>query len=330
MNLVLNVINAYWELVFAREDLKAKQKSLQAAEDFLRNIKIKVAAGALAELEIVRAQARAAERQEAIVTAAAKIKDAEDRLRQLFGSPDFPLLSIAEINPADQPTVHAQRLDLASSVNYALSTLPEVRTQLIQIESADLIVARNRHLLLPQLDLTATYLINGLADTRNESIEVVSTMDEAQGSLGLRFSVPLGNRSARGTYTESRYQRLQTLTNYAATERDVTLSVKKAIRDVNTTLQSVTTNRVRVQASQQQLEAEQNKYAVGQNISLDVLDAQEALQQAESALIASIVNFNKAMANYYRQTGRILSVNSIRIQPPAAITTGPDNVKLFP
>ncbi|MHC4712059.1 MAG: TolC family protein [Planctomycetota bacterium] len=328
MDLLLDVSNAYWNLVFFREDMKAREKSLQAAEDFLKNTQIKLDAGAVPEIEVTRARARVADRQQQIVISRAAISEAEDRLRSLLGTDKSLLMSTAPIVPTDVPSVRADNLDLPASVNYALSGRPDIRRQRVVLESYDLLVAQAKNQLLPQVDLEATYALNGLGDTWGDNFHMIGTLDQRDITAGLTFSVPIGNRSARSGYSRTRYERLQALTRYAIVERDITLAVKDAIRAVSTSLQSVETSRVRVQASAEQLEAEKSKYDVGLGISLDVLDAQEALQQAESALILSTVSFTKAMNAYHRQIGRILPRYEITVAPPTAVSRNGD--PLFP
>ena len=320
MQLVLDVETAYWNLVFARDDLTAKMRSLEAAEAFLRDMRIKADAGAVAPIEVTRARARVAERQEAIVTATAQISNAEDALRRLLRQHTSSFLSTDQIVPTDAPTVHAEQLSLAQSVNYALSRRPQILRQRIALESYDILIARAKNQLLPQVDLFGTYSLNGLGDSWSDNFDMVGTLDMRSISTGLSVSIPIGNRRARSEYSQTRYERHQALANYAITERDVTLSVKRAIRDVSTSLQSIETNRFRVEASREHLEAERQRFEVGQSVSLDVLDAQEALQQAESALIAATVRFRQAMAAYRRHTGSILEDTDIHVLAPSTVT----------
>jgi len=328
MQLVLDVIKAYWDLLGTQEDLKARERSLQAAEDFLRNTRIRLEAGDVPAIEVTRARARVADRQQAIVLAKALIKDAEDALRRLLGPRALPILSTEDIIPADTPTVYAEQLVLSPSVNYALSTRPDVLRQRLALESYDVLLARAKNQLLPQVDLFATYSLNGLGSTWHSDFEMLGTLDLRDIGAGIALSIPVGNRRARSEYSQTRYRRLQVLASYAITERDVTLAVKKAIRDVSTALQSIETSRVRVEASEEQLEAERQKYDVGQSISLDVLDAQEALQEAETALIWSIVLFKRAVATYQRETGSILQDHNIRAIAPTELTRRGE--QLFP
>ncbi|PJA77814.1 MAG: hypothetical protein CO149_07430, partial [Nitrospirae bacterium CG_4_9_14_3_um_filter_51_5] len=61
VNQVLSVIaqveQAYWELVFARENLKVARATLQATEELLASNRAKVKAGVMADVEVLQAQA---------------------------------------------------------------------------------------------------------------------------------------------------------------------------------------------------------------------------------------------------------------------------------
>jgi len=326
MDLVLNTSISYWHLVFAREDLKAKEKSLQAAQDLLKNNTVKYEAGTLAKVEVTRARARVAEREEAVVTAKAVIKDAEDGLRGILDSPDFAVLSSAEIIPTDQPAVYAEQLDVAAAVHMALATRPDIREQLLRIENSGIRLAFTKHQLLPQVDFQATYKLNSFGDSWTENVEAARRIDKRDLTLGITFSRALGNRSARSDYARNRYERFQELAALELLKRQVALDVKKAIRDVATSLQRIDTNQLRRQYAQEYLEAEIQKYEVGQSINLDVLAAQETLQQAESAYVQSVVGFNQAMVTYYRASGQILRKCGIEVVGLATVKKGSETL----
>ena len=330
MDLLLAVDQAYWTLAFTIGDLRAREISLQAAEDLQRNNVIKFQAGALPQIEVTRAQARVAERKEGIVLGAAAVREAEDRLRTLLDSSDYTLLTTARLFPTDTPRVHAVEIDLDEAVNKALALRPDVRQQAITLESLGVLIMRARNQLLPEVNIQATVAANGLGESWSNDYEVVRDVSHTDAGVGISFSVPFGNRAARAGYSAARYQKMQGLASLAALQRNVTYSVKRAVRDVRTTLQSIDTNRVRVQAATEQVEAERQKFDVGQSIALDVLDAQDALQQAQSAYVRSVVGFNVAMANYYRETGLILARYGIEVSKPASIDMKNGDKTIFP
>lgn len=330
MDILLEVDTAYWELVFAIEDLRAKAKSLQAGQDLLKNTEIMVRSGSVPAIEIARARSGVAEREEAIVLARAAVREADDRLRAVLDSSDYDLMSESWIFPVDRPAVYAVEFDLARSVENAFAHRPDIRQQMAVVENYGILVATTKNQLLPQVDIRGTYLLNGLGTDWRGDYEVIGSMDNRDVSGEVVFSIPFGNRGARSDYAGARYQKLQALANLERAYRDATRGVKRAIRSVSTSLQSIETSAVRREALQEQLEAEQEKYAAGTSIALDVLDAQDALQQAESAYIRSLAAFNVAMANYYRQTGTIFQEFGITVSAPSAIKSDAAGEQIFP
>jgi outer membrane protein TolC len=319
MDLVMAVNQAYWRLVFAIDDLKVKEKSLQSAQDLLKNNQIKFEAGALARIEVTRARSRVADREAEIVLAKASIKDSEDALRAILGHRKDQLMSQRSIVPIDPPIVSARQLELAESVAYALAMRPRIRRQVVMLESMDVLLVRAKNEILPRVDLQASYAINGFDNTLNDSWNSFTSLNNTDFATGLFITVPIGNRGPRSEYMNTRLQKHRELAELAVIERDIVVEVKKAIRDVATALQALEANTIRVEAAQEQVDAELQKFDVGQNISTDVLDAQGDLQEAESALIEAKVRFNVNMARYYRQTGKILRENNVTIIQGAKI-----------
>ena len=82
--------NAYWDLVYAVENLKAKQEALDRAKDLNRITKIKIDVGALAPIDIVQTEVTIAQREQDIIIAEGLIGDAQDRLRRLLNVQSIP------------------------------------------------------------------------------------------------------------------------------------------------------------------------------------------------------------------------------------------------
>ncbi|MEJ2232249.1 MAG: TolC family protein [Nitrospirales bacterium] len=81
---IAQVEETYWELVFARENLKVARATLQASEELLASNRAKVKAGVMADVEALQAQAGVANQIEQILLAQKTVKDQEDQLRRLL------------------------------------------------------------------------------------------------------------------------------------------------------------------------------------------------------------------------------------------------------
>ena len=102
MQTVSAVQSAYWEVVFARENLEVRKKSLAVAMDLLERNRRSHAIGTLARFLVDQAEAGVALREAEIIAARTTVRDAEDQLKQVMNMPDDNRYWAAEIVPADQ------------------------------------------------------------------------------------------------------------------------------------------------------------------------------------------------------------------------------------
>lgn len=74
---ITNVHNAYWNLVFAIENLEIQKRSLRLARELEELNKARVRAGVAATVEVTRAEAQAAAQVQYVILAKKAIKDAD-------------------------------------------------------------------------------------------------------------------------------------------------------------------------------------------------------------------------------------------------------------
>jgi len=78
------VEQAYWDLVYARQNLDVKKESRGLAQELYRITKIKIDVGSQAPIDIVQTESGVAQRELDIITASQAVGDAEDRLKRLL------------------------------------------------------------------------------------------------------------------------------------------------------------------------------------------------------------------------------------------------------
>ena len=77
-----NVRNSYWDLVFARSAVDVAQRALQLADKLVEDNRARVEVGTLAPLDIVQAEAEAANRRQTLAVAEATLQTAELSLKR--------------------------------------------------------------------------------------------------------------------------------------------------------------------------------------------------------------------------------------------------------
>src|SRR6202035_5414548 len=189
------VINAYWTLVNAREQLVVAQESLGLAKELHERNKIQVQVGTMAPLELVQSEATIATREEGIISAQQGVGDAEDQLRQLLNLPGD--LWSHEVRPlTDAKTTHPT-INVDQAIATALQARPELHSQELAIQLAQLNSSLAKNSYLPQLDLKLSYGPSGAGPDLSSAFTQVDRLNFPSWTTTLIFSVPLQNRAAR-------------------------------------------------------------------------------------------------------------------------------------
>ncbi|HID01835.1 MAG TPA: TolC family protein, partial [Desulfobacterales bacterium] len=88
-DLAASVKRAYWDLVFAWQDIEVQQLSLTLANTLLEETGEKINAGKLAPVEIYQPQSEVARREETLIASERAIGVADDELKLLLNSKDW-------------------------------------------------------------------------------------------------------------------------------------------------------------------------------------------------------------------------------------------------
>jgi outer membrane protein TolC len=158
---VQQVEAAYWSLVGAIRQEGVARRSLELAEDFLRQTRIKVDVGTLPPIEITTAEAELASRQEGLIVAENNVRNREDDLRALLRVPRASPRWDRPIEPMDSPTMGRREIDTKQAVEEALARRFPVRQAELQFKNAELSERFRRNQLKWDLRFNANYATTG-------------------------------------------------------------------------------------------------------------------------------------------------------------------------
>ena len=109
---VRGVKDAYWDLVYAIDNLKAQQGSLALSQQSLKDNQKRVEIGTLAPLDVVQSEAEVASNEQGVIIADANIKAAQDNLRTLILDPGTANFWTIEFEPTDMPAFRDEAIDV--------------------------------------------------------------------------------------------------------------------------------------------------------------------------------------------------------------------------
>jgi outer membrane protein len=310
---VLQVTLAYWDLVFAIENKKVKDQSLEVAVRLLEDTRRRLDRGLAARIDVTQAEAGVASQQEGILTAEAAVLSAADRLKRLVD----PSLLREEVLlvPVDAPRVQGANLDEKNAVDQgmeeALTRRPEIRQLRTQLLSQDATIAQAQNNLLPKLDLVGGGGVNGTEGSFSASNRDIRGGDFYNWSVLLSFEYALERSSARGNLNRAELEKRRFLLQVRNLENQILVEVRDAVRSIKTDEKRIeATRRARI-LSQEQLEGEISRSEHGLSTTFRVLDVQKDLVQARTNELKALIDYHLDESRLYQVTGVLLEKNGI-------------------
>ena len=300
-NLAADVKTAYWNLVFALQDIEVQKLSLTLARKLLKETETKIKAGSLAELDIYQPQSEVARREEQLISAHRAIGTAEDQLKLLLNSGNWQ----TTFQPTDQPATEPVNLDLSTIQNNALKNRPDVKAADLQIEAAKYEKLKAKNDVRPDLSLVGGIGLAGTSDTYGNSLDNSLRNPDNLWQIGVTLSMPLENRIARGNYRQATASYSRAKTSAELLRQQIRQSVRTTLRDIQLALKALEATRKTSLATRKRLEAEQAKFASGTSTTLDVLTAQDAYSQALSQQNLTSINYADSLAELDRIQGLV-------------------------
>jgi outer membrane protein len=324
---VQQVESAYWDLVYARDDLKVKQQSLQLARDLLEQTQTRVRIGTSAPIDIVQSEATVAAREQEIIVAEHAVLEAADVLKGLMG---FETLDdwASNVIPTDDLTVARAPVDLDEAIHTALEYRVELKQDELrkQINQMNLVVAENQ--VRPRLDLTLGYGLQGVGGTLrdpntgeiissggwDDALQMIRDANYDQWSTALSLRYPLGNNQAKAQRVQARFALRSAEQAIAAQRQLVIQDVRRATRALEASGKSIDAAAKARELAERNLDAEQKKFANGMSTNYQVLQIQSDLAIAQAAELQSQVAYRKSKLGVAVSTGTLLDTMGVKVQ----------------
>lgn len=311
---------AYWNLVFAWQDLQIRQWLVEEGIE-VRDVLERRRDFDARPAEYADAVARVEQRQADVIRARREVHAASDALKQLINDPQLPVGSEAVIFPSDFPAGQQIQYNLVDAMRTALGNRPELEQARLQIDDAVIQQRFAANALLPRLDLFGQVDFTGLDGSSTGAYGEI-----AEGFinfvLGANFEWPIGNRAAEAGFRQARLQRSAALLRYRQAVQQVVLDVKDALRDVLTNYELIQATRSFRVAQAENLRALRVREAlVGltpEFLNL-VFQRQETLALARQQEMLALVNFDQALARLYRALGTGMRMHGIAFEPFLAV-----------
>jgi outer membrane protein len=308
------VQQAYWDLVFRRQDLEVQKQQLVLAQQLLDQIRKQVAVGTLAPLDVLQAETNIARTEERILVVENAVRTAEDRLKRVMNVSLTGERADVVLVPADPPTYTDPTLDQDEQIRQALEQRADLMQAKLTLENQQIGLVFDKNQTLPTLDLEASFRINGIDTRFGGSFAEVEPTNRYNWGVGLTFRYPLQNRQAKSRVQQSQLAIRQQIVRIKDLEENVIADVRNSFRDVLTNAQRVQSSRISSRLAQKQLEAEEKKLQVGLATVFTTLQFQDVLAQQRSNEINAITEYLKALVRLEESKNTLLQSYNIVLQ----------------
>jgi outer membrane protein len=295
-DLILRVAQAYFDIIFASENLQAVRANQAAISQQLESAKKNFEVGTSTITDTHEAQARydLAVAQE--IAAASDLEVKERALELIIGKAAGPLAAPrknAEL-PLPQPNDVNQWVDAARKDSISV----QIQQAVADIASREIDKQRAAH--YPTLDLVANY------GHSKSFASTLGMLDTDSRNIGLQLNIPL----FQGGLTVSRQReaaanRTAADSNLESARRSAALSTRQAYLGVVNGLAQVRALKAALVSSQSALESNKLGYEVGVRINIDVLNAENQVYVTRRDLAKATLDTLMAQLKLKAATGAL-------------------------
>lgn len=331
IDVVSNVEQAYWDLVYALRSQQVQTETLRQAREQLESNKRLVERGVLAPIELVASTAQISTFEQVIFAAQESVTRAENTLKTLILADRTAAEWSRPLTPVTPANLDVPKVGLIIAVAAALKNRPEIEQLEITAEINRIDQKYFKNQTKPQIDLVGSYTSSGLAGTPNLNSSGGATVPENLrggyfGSLsnllqqdyptyraGVQISLPWGNRTAKANLGRSLVEADRIANNRAQTEQIVEAEVRNALQALRSAESGLISAAEARNSTEELARSEERLFRGGTSTFFLVLLRQTALAAARGRELQARTDLNKAISEFQRATGNTLTVNNVTV-----------------
>jgi len=301
---------AYWNVHGAARQLEYMRESLEVAQKMAKDAQTMKEAGKAAPVELSTASAGVEERRARIFSAQQRFTEARAVLAGFCGA------SVAEgfeVSTTAPPPPNKVTPDVTGGLARAYVANPDYLGKVAAKEAEDIRADFMRNQKLPQLNLKASYGLNGLGTTLSRSADDITDTAFPAWGLGIEFKMPLGNREAKNRYAAALARQKNAENSVSDVRMQLGNAVDNAVQKVINSRETLAAYYRAIALNQEVLNSRTVDQKEGKADIRRVLEAEEDLSEAKLAAVSGLIQYRQALLEYELATGQVLENRGIAI-----------------
>lgn len=283
---IISTEKAYWNLVFVREQVRAKKatfkKSIRLFNQYRRKLKI----GLVETGDALAAEANMHIRESDLLLVSNELKTAEELLRLKLN-----IENEIRLYPTD--TLHVNYFDttLKESLTTAFENRRDYASNKNDIEAKNIDLNMKSNSRLPEIDLKATFAQNGISGKYYRALSDVFEDSNPNYYVAIEFEYPLENNLANSEYEKVTLEKAKAIINLQKTERQIISDIDGSIRNLSVNKVNISKMERAENLQKGKLFQEEKKFKYGRSNS-------DTLIRYQGDLLNAILMTKKAHFDY--------------------------------
>jgi len=300
-NFVVGIISAYYRVLQARNEVKNAKDNYERLTEAKQRLEMLAQAGRLQRFQVDQAEQDQLRGWDSYVRTQQEYEQQLDSFKMLLSLPTDAKIELAqeELDVLRAAGITDPQFNLPEAVETALARrldLANARDQVADAERKIKVAANN---LLAKLDVVGTADVNSPEDIRFGQRE----FSDGRYSLGLELDLPLDRKAERNAYRQALITLLRRRRAYEQKIDDVKLQVRNAYRNLTEAAQRYKIQQKSLTLAKKRVESTTLLVEAGRAITRDRLEAEDALLDAQNAIIDALVRHTIAKLEFFRDIG---------------------------
>lgn len=299
---VADVEKAYWQLVFAYQDVVLRKELLSRSKELYDIFAGHLKTGFAETTEIYETEANMRIRKADLAIARNNLMTASNNLKLLLNADgDFIIV------PKEGLAIIEKKAILTRELNEAFISNRDYQIKKKEVLAKKINLKMKTNSLWPEIDLVGTFAVNGVDRKIQKAGGKLTTDKHPYYYAGVKFNVPIDNSLARGEYNKAMLEKEKAILELVQEEKNIITIIDEKTRDVNLHFENATrwTKIKKIQALK--FSEEEKKLKRGRSSSKIVIDYQNDLTNAAISEYSAVLRFYFALIDLENEKDMLLA-----------------------
>ena len=309
INTITNVSTQYRDYVRALRQLEIDEKSMETTKKTHEFNKAMVAAGRMAESELLQSEAGIASQNITIVQDKNTIDNARLALLQTLN-----LDSQTRFEPVEETETAIKPPAFQEAMEIARKNRSDYLKQLQNLETAKLRYNVAKNGLLWDLSVTAGAGSSTTNPRFGAAYSSAGSLGKSDWNVGALLTIPLNTTDLTNTYLNAKVAYDTQKNNLVKLEKSVESDILNAIRNVEMQYQQLKLAKYNSDLEQKKFDAENEKMKVGRSSLFQLLSFQNSLVTANNTELSALISYLNALTTLDQKLGTTLKTWNIDVK----------------